>query len=743
MDLDSTYQSNKKINVSSVLDLESLAQIFESYHELTGAAVGLIEPGGKILISYGWQRACADFHRKNEITCQRCRQSDSTLAGDLNQGKEYNLYRCQNGLVDVATPIKINGIHVANVFTGQFLLEEPDLEFFARQAQEVGFDEEEYLDAIREVPVFSEAEIKQHLNFLCKLPTVIAKMGLVNLELQSANQELLKHRENLEELIKNRTQELQRAKEIAEEASRTKSNFLAAMSHELRTPLNAIIGFSDLLHHREKDPNRKQYLNSISTSGTTLLELINNVLDITKIESNKMELQLKAVNLRNLLSEIESIFRHSANMKSLELKLSCAALIPDHLMLDKLRLKQILINLVSNAIKFTDEGTVEVFVDATQADAGNLNIEINVSDTGIGIPSDQIEYIFGSFAQALGQDIHMYGGTGLGLALSRELVQLMHGTIKAESKRGDGSKFCVSLPDVVIALEALDDAEREIVDFTKYQFDFARILIADDSSVNRKLLYSFLKNFNFEIIEAADGKEALALARKHAPDLIILDYIMPKLNGLEILQALRSDANFGETPIFLITASSRVHHSQEIRDAFTEYFSKPINIFKLAPKMARYLPHKFDDSQTVEIVEKSAPAVFKEKSESTFHVLIADDAPMNTMLLQRLFETHWRCRVGIASNGMDALEYNRKHQPDLIIMDLHMPVMSGLEATRMIRSGLINTEVLIYSMTAEDPVEMQELYHGIRINGFLTKPIDTKQILDVVDTILSNRRLIP
>ena len=357
---------------------------------------------------------------------------------------------------------------------------------------------------------------------------------------------------------KKKAAELKIARDAAEAATQAKSEFLANMSHEIRTPMNAILGFTELLEGTIKDDEQqKEYLNSISSSGKTLLSLINDILDLSKIEAGKLKIQYKPINARSIFKEIRQIFSQKVEEKGLDLCIDLDPELPS-LVLDEVRIRQILFNLVGNAIKFTHKGYIKVSVKKTYKgdDRSKVDFIFSVKDTGIGIPEKQQDLIFESFEQQEGQSHAQYGGTGLGLAISRRLAVMMNGEIKLESEQGRGSTFSVHLRDVLVAPDT--DLEKDDVsqDYTSLIFEPATILIVDDTESNRTLLKGYLNFAPFKFIEADNGQTGIDYAQKYKPDLILMDIKMPVLNGCEATRRLKASDELKHIPVIIVTASA-------------------------------------------------------------------------------------------------------------------------------------------------------------------------------------------
>ncbi len=383
------------------------------------------------------------------------------------------------------------------------------------------------------------------------------------------------------------------AKKEAELANRAKSEFLANMSHEIRTPMNSILGFSELLAKQISDPVQKDYLDSIQRSGDTLLNIINDILDLSKIEAGKLEIVLESVDIQQLALEMESIFSVNLIQKNIHFELDIDPSLPKYVLLDNTRVRQILFNLISNAIKFTPHGFVKLRIKKLLEDEekSKIDLEISVEDSGIGIQEENITQIFDAFEQQKGQDTHKYGGTGLGLAISKKLTIMMGGSISVESTVGKGSKFTIKLSDIPISsVEATTvkkkQRPREVV------FDKATIMIVDDIKDNRKLVASILKEHNLEFIEAVNGKEAIELLENIKVDLIFMDIKMPVMDGYTATKIIKEDSNLKNIPIIALTASVMGKDLERIKEChFDGYLRKPISEEDLLIEMAKFLSY--------------------------------------------------------------------------------------------------------------------------------------------------------
>ncbi|NJO15520.1 MAG: PAS domain S-box protein [Thioploca sp.] len=380
---------------------------------------------------------------------------------------------------------------------------------------------------------------------------------------------------------------LTQAKEAAESANRAKSEFLANMSHEIRTPLNAVIGFSELLSALVTEQRQKNYLASIQTAGNSLLTLINDILDLSKIEAGRLELQYEAVNLYNLLEELKSIFALKIAEKKLNYQVEIDKQIPSTLRLDEVRLRQILLNLLGNALKFTDHGEIKLSVYSHHQTEYTVDISIAVADTGIGIAPDQQQIIFESFRQQDGQLTRKYGGTGLGLAITKRLVEMMNGHIAVTSCLDQGSVFTITLQGIQVINTKFSRNSDKPFDFNAITFRNAKVLVVDDIEVNRCLIKEWLIDTNLEVIEAETGIEALQLVTQYDPDLILMDIRMPGIDGYETTRRLKANPTTTTIPVIALTASA-VRTTSDTQ-LFDGYLLKPIYIQSLFNELSRYL----------------------------------------------------------------------------------------------------------------------------------------------------------
>lgn len=415
---------------------------------------------------------------------------------------------------------------------------------------------------------------------------------------------------------------LLKAKNEAENVAKQKSEFLANMSHEIRTPMNSVIGFTELLDKEISNPIQKDYLNSIKKGGNALLRIINDILDLSKIEAGKLDIKNEALNPSKLFLEIESIFHSKIISKNINFTIDIDKDIPENIIIDGVRIRQILFNLIGNAIKFTEKGHIKIKVDNIYKDniKSKIDLIFSVEDTGIGIEKNDLKNIFYAFEQQKDQSSSKYGGTGLGLAICTKLVHMMNGEISVESTKGKGSIFTVLLHDISVS-SVSESFECKKLNISNIMFDKATILVVDDISENRKLVEATLKDYGFNIIMAQNGQEAIDLLEKVNIDLILMDLRMPVMNGYDAAIHIKNKEKYKNIPLVALTASVMGKDLEKVAQyGFDGYLRKPVILDDLIEELGKFLPYSFvneDNSKEILVNE----TVNIEKLDEVIHIL--------------------------------------------------------------------------------------------------------------------------
>ena len=573
--------------ITDVLDIPSLTRLFQALTALNDVVTALLDLDGNILIATGWRNSCTLFHRQHPTTQARCVESDTALASALAEGSRYNVYNCRNGLVDVAVPVRIDGHHVANLFTGQFFSEPPDLQAFRERARLYGFDEEAYIRAIGAVPVFSKDEVERTMAFLTLLAENLGQMGLANLRLAASNAELERHRTELERLVDERTGELRVALQAAQQANAAKGRFLANMSHEIRTPMNAVLGFAGILGRGDDvSPAQRQSLRIIERSGEHLLHLIDDVLEISRLDADRAELRDEVFDLRELLDDVAAMFLAPCDTKGIELLVAADATLPRHVRGDAGKLRQVCINLLGNAVKFAVHGPVSLRASAA-VEGERWCLRVAVKGDGPGIAPADHERVFQPFQQSA-SGIARSDGSGLGLTITCAFVRLMGGDVQVQSDVGQGATFRFEVRLGAVAAADVPKAAPANAAWL-WADPPLRVLVADDTLTNRLLLDAMLSPIGIELREACDGAEAVAIARDWHPDFVFMDARMPELDGLQATATLVADPATAAIPVAILSASVLPSEQQAMRDAGAcEVLAKPVQLETLLQALARH-----------------------------------------------------------------------------------------------------------------------------------------------------------
>ncbi|MGM0629979.1 MAG: response regulator [Pseudomonadota bacterium] len=528
--------------------------------------------------------------------------------------------------------------------------------------------------------------------------------------------------------IKSVAEEMEKAKETAERANQSKGEFLANMSHEIRTPINAIVGMANLCLKTELNQKQKRYIKVIDSSSQALLGVINDILDFSKIDAGKLTVERIPFDLQDVLTSLADMFAYRAYDKDLEFIINLPANIPTRLIGDPLRLNQVLVNLISNAIKFTEDGEINVAVNLLDSSKDNVLLRISVTDTGIGMDEEQRANLFKAFTQADTSTTRKYGGTGLGLAISRRLILLMGGDIGVTSAAGQGSTFYI---EVELPLQKEQDNSHH--QYLLQKLSGVRILAIDDNLSTREMLYEMLRSYQVDVKVCRTAEQALQVFQQSVEEdtpyqLVLVDWRLPGMDGLEFCQTITERyADDVRPKLTLATGYYAEELSEKAKQAgVNDIISKPFTASTLGRSLASTLfQRELPDENDIESGDGIPESILRAP------ILVVEDNEINQQVAREILSSH-KFKVDIVENGQLAVEAVHNKNYSLVLMDIQMPVMDGLKAARTIRADFNYQQLPILAMTANAMSGDEERSLAAGMQGHIAKPIDEQQLIKAI-----------
>ena len=681
-------EENNELHLTDLIDVNTLQMIQDAFSDLTGMAALTTDKNG-IAVTDGsnFTDLCMKYTRNSEVGKHRCEVCDRKGAELALASGKFCSYYCHAGLVDYAAPIMANGEMVGSFIGGQVLTEPPDLKKFERVAGEIGVDPEKYVEAVQKVKIIDKELVDRASHFLYVIAVVLSNIAY-------------------------RSYELDKSRHEAERASNVKSDFLANMSHEIRTPMNAVIGLADLALREEMSAPAREYIHQVKASSNNLLVIINDILDFSKIESGKMDVVEVEYEPLSLVNDLTGIVNSRIGDKDIEFIMDIAPDIPQDLYGDNIRIHQIILNLLTNAVKFTNQGSVRLEMSCERKDKDTAIIKVAVCDTGIGIKKADMTKLFNSFQQVDSKRNRNIEGTGLGLAISQQLLHLMHGKISVESEYEKGTKFFFELPQKIIN----DNSAVPVLDKP-----LTVAVLVENKYVYEQLVKD-LKRIGADYIDLSENGSLEELQT----DFIIVDKSF-------FTQSIQYYLDTHPDVYSLVL--TEYDNMEPIDMSNVRVISKPVYSLSLYNALGIIdIDMGGDGGGEGETFTFVAPDA---------HILVVDDNAVNLTVAKGLLEP-LRMNVDVAGSAAEAIDKIHNAKFDLIFMDHMMPEVDGIEATHIIRRLMPEYEnVPIIALTANAVGGAKEMFIAEGMNDFVAKPIEIKDIVSKLRKWLPKEKITP
>lgn len=662
----------KELYLTDLIDVEVLQRIQDAFAALTGmAALTTDIDGVPVTEGSSFSEFCMEYVRNSTVGRMRCEKCDKFGAHETLENGKPNTYYCHAGLIDYAAPIIADGELIGCFIGGQVLDKEPDTEQIKKVAEEIGVDPDGLVDAVQKVHVLDKDNIDHAAQFLYTIANILSDMAYGKYLALQANKEI-------------------------ERAANMKSDFLANMSHEIRTPMNAVIGMAEMALREELPPAARDYIHQIKASGHALLTIINDILDFSKIESGKMDISLAEYETMSIINDVSNILITRLKNKDIELILDIDPNLPHKLMGDDIRIKQILLNIANNAVKFTSHGQVAIRVSYAVYSDDMINLCVSVNDTGIGIKEEDLGKLFQSFHQVDSKRNRNIEGTGLGLAISRQLIELMDGKLQVESEYGKGSSFSFSLPQKVIdPVNCIQIKEPQLI---------TAVGLFDNPFLKEQLA----KDCTYLGVKYKEFTSKAEISEISSEGMVFL-FIEENMFTTDIKEFVEN--NPAITAVLLMELNSAVEYNLQN----LLLIKKPLYTLNEAQIFNRETLHYYDENSDITNIDFIAP---------TARVLIVDDNAINLTVAEGLL-TPLRMQIDTALSGKEAIDKISIQHYDIIFMDHMMPELDGVETTHIIRRFHAEyNDVPIIALTANAVDGVKNMFLREGMNDFIAKPIE-------------------